>query len=53
VDVRAFVANLLDRRLPHHLAFGRGDRVDALYELCAYLGADVLPALPPASYLRS
>ncbi len=53
VDVRAFIANLLDRRLPHHLAFGRGDRVEALYELCAYLGADVLPALPPASYLRS
>lgn len=53
VDVRAFVANLLDRRLPHHLAFGRGDRVDALHELCAYLGADVVPALPPSAYLRS
>jgi len=53
VDVRTFVANLLDRRLPHHLAFGRGDRVDALHELCAYLGADVLPALPPVPHLRS
>ncbi len=53
VDVGTFVANLLDRRLPHHLAFGRGDRVEALHELCAYLGADVLPALPAAAHLRS
>ncbi len=52
VGVRAFVANLLDRRLPHHLAFGRGDRVDALVELCAFLGAEVVPALPTTPRLR-
>ncbi len=49
----AFVANLLDRRLPHHLAFGRGDAVDAVLELCARLGAEVLPARDERPYLRA
>lgn len=52
LDVRGFVANLLDHRLPHHLAFGRGDHVAAVMELCALLGAEVLPALEPRPYLR-
>ncbi|MEJ2290318.1 MAG: L-fucose isomerase [Deinococcales bacterium] len=52
VAVRGFVSNLLDRRLPHHLAFGRGDRVDALVELCALLGTEVVPALPTTPRLR-
>lgn len=52
VDVRTFVANLLDRRLPHHLAFGLGAHVPALFELCAHLGAEVLPASPARPYLR-
>ena len=52
VGVRGFVANLLDRRLPHHLAFGRGDRVDALVELCALLGAEIVPALPATPRLH-
>lgn len=53
VGVDAFVANILDHRLPHHLAFGLGDSADALMELCASIGAEVLPALTPQSYLRS
>jgi len=52
VGAGGLVANLLDRRLPHHLAFGRGHHTSALNELCAFLGADVLPALPPRPYLR-
>ncbi len=52
LDVRAFVANLLDRRLPHHLAFGRGELDDALHELAAQLRAEVVPALAPVPYLR-
>jgi len=46
------VANLLDRGLPHHLAFGRGAHTAALFELCALLGATVLPALPARPYLQ-
>lgn len=53
LGVEAFVANLLDRHLPHHLAFGMGDEVDALFELSAHLGAEVLPALTERAYLRS
>jgi L-fucose isomerase-like protein len=53
VDVHGFIANLLDRRLPHHLALGRGEHHDAVMEMCALLGAGVLPALEPRPYLRT
>lgn len=53
VTAAGFVANILDRRVPHHLAFGSGDVVGALLELSAYLGAEVLPALPESAILRS
>lgn len=38
------VAQLLDERLPHHLALAPGDHVEALHELSVLLGARVLPA---------
>ena len=53
LDARAFVANVLDQRLPHHFAFGHGDLGAALSELSAWLGAEVVPALPPTPALRS
>lgn len=52
VDVETFLANLLDRRLPHHLAFGMGAHEDAVRELCAYLGSEVLPVLERRDALR-
>ncbi|MEJ2667639.1 MAG: hypothetical protein P8Z81_11165 [Deinococcales bacterium] len=53
VGAAGMVANLLDRRLPHHLAFGRGELVEPLFELCAHIGAEVVPPLPRRPYLRS
>jgi hypothetical protein len=52
LNARDFVANLLDRRLPHHFAFGHGRIDDALVELSAWLGAEILPVLPSTSALR-
>lgn len=43
----AFVHNLLDYRLPHHVAFGEGAWEEALLELCTWLGAEPLPFRPP------
>lgn len=40
------VSGILDQRLPHHVAFGMGERTLALRELCAWLGAE--PAAAPA-----
>jgi L-fucose isomerase-like protein len=52
VDARTFIANVLDRRLPHHFALGHGRFDDALAELAAWLGAEPLPALPATPALR-
>ena len=46
MDAQTFVANVLDHRLPHHFAFGTGELTEALNELSAWLGADVLEARP-------
>lgn len=51
VGAAAFLASLLGHRLPHHLAFGVGDRSEALLELCAWLGTRPLPALQDAPAL--
>jgi L-fucose isomerase-like protein len=40
---RQFLANLLDRRLPHHFALGAGGLDEGLQELCGWLGAEILP----------
>lgn len=44
VSARDVMAGVLDDRLPHHIAFGLGERSEALTELCAWLGATPLPA---------
>ncbi len=44
LDAAAFLANVLESRIPHHLAFGSGDLTAPLSELCAWLGAVPLPA---------
>ena len=38
------VAQLLDERLPHHLALVSGDHGEAMHELAVILGAAVVPA---------
>lgn len=38
VGARDFVTSVLDQRLAHHFAFGRGDLTGALRELCEWLG---------------
>ena len=43
------VAGVLDARLPHHLALGRGVAGDAVRELCRWLGAEPLPAPDPVA----
>ena len=45
-DGQAVIANILDRRLPHHLAFGTGQLTASLQEYCAWLGAGVLEPHP-------
>lgn len=45
VDVKGFVSEMLDRRLPHHLALGDGEHVSAVRTLCGWLGAE--PLAPP------
>lgn len=52
VPAAGLVSNLLDRGLPHHLAFGRGALADPLFELCAHIGAEVVPLLSRRPYLR-
>ncbi|MFA5594754.1 MAG: hypothetical protein WDA15_05680 [Trueperaceae bacterium] len=44
LTARAFVSNVLDQRLAHHFAFGRGDITQALRELCEWLGREPLTA---------
>lgn len=53
IGADAFVANVLDYRLPHHLAFGMGELTEGLNELCTWLGAGVLEARPLEHRLRS
>jgi L-fucose isomerase-like protein len=48
----AFLASVLNHRLPHHLVWGRGDHEAALLELCGWLGHDVLPLDAEATALR-
>lgn len=43
---RAYVATVLNHRLPHHFIWGLGDAHAALRELCDWLGYRVLPADP-------
>lgn len=47
-----FLASVLNRRLPHHLVWGRGDEEAALLELCAWLGHVPLEADPEDLTLR-
>jgi L-fucose isomerase-like protein len=49
LSAKGFVANVLDRRLPHHLAFGEGELTSGLQELCAWLGATPVEAAPARS----
>ncbi|MDZ7704551.1 MAG: hypothetical protein U5L04_08730 [Trueperaceae bacterium] len=51
VGARAFVSNVLDYRLPHHLAFGMGELTEATRELCGWLGAKVLEPRPERTTL--
>ena len=43
VSAEGFVANVLDNRLAHHFAFGRGEWTSALQELCTWLGREPVP----------
>jgi L-fucose isomerase-like protein len=44
VKAQTAIGNILDKRLPHHLAFGKGNLTASLQEYCSWLGADVLAA---------
>jgi len=46
------VSQVLDERLPHHLALAAGAHGEALHELSVWLGADVLPARPARDALQ-
>ncbi len=48
---RQFVASWLNHRLPHHLVLGMGAHQEVLLEMCAWLGLEVLPALPEENRL--
>ncbi len=48
---RQFLASWLNHRIPHHLAVGMGSHEEALLEMCAWLGLEVLPALPEENRL--
>lgn len=48
----AFLASVLNHRLPHHLVWGLGDAEAALLELCGWLGHDPLPPDPEDVSLR-
>ena len=43
LPARRFLAELLEQRVPHHLAFAHGDHRAALVEACGWLGAEVRP----------
>ena len=43
---QTIIANILDRRLPHHLAFGMGQLTASLQEYCAWLGSSILDPHP-------
>ncbi|WP_297854384.1 fucose isomerase [Meiothermus sp.] len=43
---RQFLASWFNHRIPHHLAVGMGAFEEALLEMCAWLGLEVLPARP-------
>lgn len=49
---KEFVTNVLDQRLAHHFAFGRGQLTEALQELCAWLGRRPLGASPVTMALK-
>jgi L-fucose isomerase-like protein len=51
VTSRQFLANVLDWRLPHHLALGGGGLDESLLELCGWLGADPVPLAPERNTL--
>ena len=46
-SARAAVTQMLDLRLPHHLAMGSGDGTRALRELGQWIGAEPIPAESP------
>lgn len=48
----AFLASVLNHRLPHHLVWGLGDFEAALLELCGWLGHTPLPPDPEDVSLR-
>jgi L-fucose isomerase-like protein len=45
-DGQTVIANILDRRLPHHLAFGMGNLTASVQEYCSWLGAGILAPHP-------
>lgn len=51
VSARGYVGSVLDLRLAHHFAFGRGEHTAALQELCTWLGREPLEAVPTSSAL--
>jgi hypothetical protein len=44
ITPNAYLATVLNLRLPHHFIWGLGDAHAALLELCDWLGYRVLPA---------
>jgi L-fucose isomerase-like protein len=48
---RQFLASWFNHRIPHHLAVGMGLLEEALLEMCAWLGLEVLPARPEENRL--
>jgi L-fucose isomerase-like protein len=49
---RGFLATVLNRRLPHHFAWGMGDAEAGLIELCAWLDHEVLRTEPEELVLQ-
>jgi L-fucose isomerase-like protein len=49
---QAFLASVLNHRLPHHLVWGLGDAEPALLELCGWLGHRPLELDPESVRLR-
>lgn len=52
VSSRGFLASVLNHRLPHHFAWGRGDAEGPLLELCAWLGHEALRPDPEETILQ-
>lgn len=51
LDGKTFLSNLLDYRVPHHYAFGTGERTEAVAEMCDWLDSAPLPLHPARNSL--